>query len=147
MLTTLTRGAAAAVLLAALTACTNSSPRETAEPACDPPDVSPELVVEVPAEGGSVTGLLWDELPAEVGTDLKIVWRVTGTGELTVGSVRPDGSAGELAFGPEPHGSSSFEAPGDEWGTGFRFDVPGCWRIELRRDDVTAAFSLPVVEA
>jgi hypothetical protein len=36
--------------------------------------------------------------------------------------------------------------PGAEWGTGFRFDVPGCWRIELSRDDVTAQLAIPVVE-
>jgi hypothetical protein len=60
--------------------------------------------------------------------------------------VRPDGSAGELAFGPEPPGGSNVEAPGAEWGTGFRFDVPGCWRIELSRDDVTAQLAIPVVE-
>jgi hypothetical protein len=142
----LARGSAIAVFVVAVAGCTGSGTQESAEPACDPPDVSPELVVEVPADGGEVTGLLWDELPAEVGTDLKIVWRVTGTGELAVRSVRPDGSAGELAFGPEPHVGSNFEAPGAEWGTGFRFDVPGCWRIELSRDDVTAQLAIPVVD-
>jgi hypothetical protein len=146
VITSRVRAATAALLLGGLVGCTAAEAPESAGTECDPPDVSPDLVVEVPADGGSVTGLLWQDLPAEVGTDLKIVWRVTGEGELTVRSVRPDGSTGELAFGPEPHGGSNFEAPGAEWGTGFRFDVPGCWRIELSRDDVTAQLAIPVVE-
>ena len=38
-----------------------------------------------------------------------------------------------LTFGPEPHGGSSYQRPGEEWGTGFSFDAAGCWRIHLER--------------
>ncbi|WP_166532849.1 hypothetical protein [Blastococcus xanthinilyticus] len=102
---------------------------------------------DVPATGGTVTGLAFGAVPARVGDELKIVWRVTGTGDLSVRPVRPDGTEGELVFGPEPHGGSNFAAPGDEWGTGFVLDQAGCWQLELSRDDVAATVPLLVEEA
>jgi hypothetical protein len=67
------------------------------------------------------------------GDVVKIVWRMTGKGPLQVLSRRPDGTIAELTFGPTPHEGSSYDRPGDEWGTGFRFDQPGCWKLEFRR--------------
>jgi hypothetical protein len=65
---------------------------------------------------------------------LKIVWRLTGSGPLKVAFTDPTGTSKPLDFGPEPHtGFSSFRRPGDEWGTGFVFDEPGCWSIRLTR--------------
>jgi hypothetical protein len=74
-------------------------------------------------------------VPPRVGEELKIVWRMTGTGPLRVVFRAPDGHTQPLVFGPEPHGSSSYQRPGDEWGTGFRFPVRGCWSIHLARND------------
>jgi hypothetical protein len=71
--------------------------------------------------------------PIRVGDEVKIVWRMTGKGELSVTSESPTGRPGVLTFGPEPHGGSSYSRPGDEWGTGFVFDEPGCWHIRLQR--------------
>ena len=112
---------------------------------CDMPELSADAVIEAPARGGQVAGLVFGDLPARAGEELKIVWRVTGRGELEVASRRPDGSRADLVFGPRRHESSSFDRPGDEWGTGFAFDVPGCWRIELRRADVRAEVPVQVV--
>jgi hypothetical protein len=80
-------------------------------------------------------GLVFLTHPAPVrdGDELKIVWRMTGQGDLTVTSTSPTGAAGVLTFGPEPHTGSSYNRPGDEWGTGFLFDEPGCWQIHLQR--------------
>jgi hypothetical protein len=99
---------------------------------------------EVNAKGGSVAGLLFGPLPSVVGTGLKIVWRVTGSGDLKVTSERPDGSSGKLTFGPEPHGSSNFDRSGAEWGTGFLFDAAGCWHIDVVRGEVRARVPIEV---
>jgi hypothetical protein len=34
----------------------------------------------------------------------------------------------------------------DEWGTGFRFDEPGCWHIDLHRGVVHARVPIRVVD-
>jgi hypothetical protein len=83
----------------------------------------------------SVYGLLFPTHagPIRQGDDLKIVWRMTGEGPLAVSYVNPDGQPRGLVFGPEPHDVSTYNRPGDEWGTGFRFDQPGCWHIHLQR--------------
>lgn len=46
---------------------------------------------------------------------------------------------------PEAHAAgSSYHRPGDEWGTGFRFDASGCWHIHLARNDTTGDVWLDV---
>jgi hypothetical protein len=83
----------------------------------------------------TVYGLLFltHRPPIRVGDEVKIVWRMTGKGALSVTSESPTAGPGVLTFGPEPHGGSSYSRPGDEWGTGFLFDQPGCWHIHLQR--------------
>jgi hypothetical protein len=94
--------------------------------------------------GASIDATVWGlalgpgHLPPHAGEELKIVWRMTGSGPLRVVFAAPDGTARPLAFGPEPHSSSSYKRPGDEWGTGFRFDTAGCWHIHLMRADTSA---------
>lgn len=70
-----------------------------------------------------------------VGQEVKIVWRMTGTGDLAITVISPSGQSAPLTFGPEPHGGSTYERPGDEWGSGYRFDEPGCWHLHLERLD------------
>jgi hypothetical protein len=82
----------------------------------------------------SLWGLIFGRLEVTGSGDMvKIVWRMTGSGDLTVVPFGPDGAARPLVFGPDHHTSSSYHRPGEEWGTGFRFDAPGCWRIQLAR--------------
>jgi len=78
-----------------------------------------------------------------VGKTLKIVWRVTGSGDARFSATGP-GSTVTPAWGPEPHGGSTFQYPGDEWGTGFAFPAPGCWTVHVTRDDMTGTLSLPI---
>jgi hypothetical protein len=147
-----------AALCLELPACTGGT-APTAEPTAAQPSAEEAVAVaggcgeaeidalepfEVPADGGTVTALAFGTVPAKVGEELKIVWRVTGEGDLTVRPIRPDGSTGELVFGPEPHAGSNFSAPGDEWGTGLRLDSPGCWQVELARTGVTATLPMLV---
>ncbi len=82
--------------------------------------------------------------PIRAGQRMKIVWRMTGHGSLKVTVTDPSGRAAPLMWGPEAHGGSTFQRPGDEWGTGFRFDKPGCWAIALRRADTRGAVWLRV---
>lgn len=78
---------------------------------------------------GEVWALLFFDR-ARVNQELKIVWRVTGTGEeLTVQARHPDGTEISPVWGPEMHGESNWERPGFEWGTGFDFPEPGCWTL------------------
>ncbi len=89
--------------------------------------------------GTSVHGQLWGlalgpgHVPPRSGDELKIVWRMTGTGPLHVTFTAPDGRRRPLALGPAAHASSDYHRPGDEWGTGFRFSAAGCWHINLTR--------------
>jgi hypothetical protein len=93
----------------------------------------PEVVGD--ASDATVYGLMFTHRPPiRVGDEVKIVWRMTGQGDLAVRFVDPSGRERPLVFGPEPHGSSNYDRPGDEWGTGFLFDRVGCWQIHLERD-------------
>ncbi|MCQ0004941.1 hypothetical protein [Actinomadura madurae] len=76
--------------------------------------------------------------PLRAGQDLKIVWRVTGSGPLRLTAFDPGGAEHDVVWGPEAHGGSSFERPGDEWGAGYRLGEPGCWRLRLARGAATA---------
>lgn len=72
--------------------------------------------------------------PLQVSAEsVKVVWRMTGDGDLIVGITDPHGVAHSLAWGPEPHGLSNFDRPGQEWGTGIVFDSAGCWHVALNR--------------
>ena len=93
--------------------------------------------VEGVTRNGTLFGLLFGErVPPRAGDEVKIVWRMTGKGPLKVKVTGPNGKKKSLAFGPVAHsGGSSYQRPGDEWGTGFRFGTPGCWHIRLTRSD------------
>ncbi|RVX47750.1 hypothetical protein EDD27_10699 [Nonomuraea polychroma] len=87
------------------------------------------------AKGAELWGLLFAKGPPPLprGAEVKIVWRMTGEGPLQVKAELPDGTRARLAWGPEQHDGSSWRRPGQEWGTGFVFPKPGCWKIELTR--------------
>ena len=108
------------------------------QPGCKP--ASPFSAMELqgtPGERGtSLYGLAFVRAsePLKVGEDIKVAWRMTGKGDLNVRLIDPDGHGKALAWGPEAHGGSTYHRPGDEWGTGFKFDQPGCWEIQFSRD-------------
>ncbi len=104
-------------------------------PGCDPP--SPFVVTEIreTAGSGQLYGLVMAQWPITVGKPVKIVWRMTGTGDLAASATSPTGRDLPLTFGPEMHPGSTYDRPGDEWGTGYTFTEPGCWALHLQRDD------------
>ena len=98
----------------------------------------------VPARSGRAWAVAFGALPATVGQDLKVVWRVTGKGPLRVTFRDPSGDPRALEFGPDEHSGSSFVHPGREWGTGFSFDAPGCWTVHVRRTGTVATVGIRV---
>ena len=58
---------------------------------------------------------------------------MTGSGPLKVAAYDAQGTRLPLAWGPEEHGGSTYQRPGDEWGVGYVFRKPGCYRLTARR--------------
>ena len=78
------------------------------------------------------------------GKEMKIVWRMVGTGDIRFAAHGPDGEAGRLTFGPTRHTGSSWHRPGEEWGTGFVFPRAGCWQVHVSRGDASGDLWLDV---
>jgi hypothetical protein len=85
------------------------------------------------ARGATLWGLVFARVPLPVGEEVKIVWRMTGSGPLRVAATLSDGTPAGRTFGPEAHSGSNWKRPGDEWGTGFVFPKAGCWDLHLAR--------------
>jgi hypothetical protein len=97
--------------------------------------------------GATLWGLLMfpHPLPARVGDQEKIVWRMTGTGPLTLTAFDPAGMNHQPAWGPATHLSGEWDKPGDEWGAGYVFTQPGCWDLRASRGRATADVWLNVI--
>jgi hypothetical protein len=87
-------------------------------------------------------GATWAQTDAAVfdglvGKEVKIVFGMT-TFHPPLRAVGPDGASISPIWGPAFHGSSNWiRQPGSEWGAGFVFPEPGCWRIAVgTRGDV-----------
>jgi hypothetical protein len=147
------RASSVAVLALLLTSCT--ADQLTAAPVtlaprvdCGHPPPAPahdNEGVQGEATSGSVVALLFtDPTALSAGKELKIVWRVTGTGQARFSATGPGSRTIAPVWGPEGHGGSNFNYPGEEWGTGFVFPTPGCWTVHVARDDMTGWLSLPI---
>jgi len=89
--------------------------------------------------------LLFDSAPLPTARDIKLVLRMTGTGSLLVAAVGPGGARIAPDWGPEVHGTSSWDTyPGYEWGIGFAFPRAGCWEVVAVRGSLPARVGLPV---
>jgi hypothetical protein len=93
-------------------------------------------------------GELWALLffgRANVDVEQKIVWRITSTdGEFTVEAMHEDGMVIPPVWGPEYHEWSTWERPGEEWGTAFNFPKPGCWTLTATRGATSGEIMLQV---
>lgn len=128
----------------AASALTRNGRRVGRSPRCRPPTPihrSANLPPEV--QGSASRGQLWGLLflqgdSIRAGDEVKIVWRMTGHGDIRLTATAPNGRQAPLAWGPEPHLGSSYQRPGEEWGAGYRFTRPGCWTLTAARDDTKA---------
>jgi hypothetical protein len=76
---------------------------------------------------------LFFQRPIGVNKDVKIVWRMTGTGAFQVRAYQPLGRTTLPTDGPTEHLGSNWDKPGDEWGTWFTFPAAGCWDLHVTR--------------
>ena len=72
-------------------------------------------------------------IPPVAKTEVKIVWRMTGYYQFSIVALGPAGTQVSPSQGPDPHGGSNWNRPGDEWGTVFTFPVAGCWDMHATR--------------
>jgi hypothetical protein len=138
-----------------LTAGCATTPAITAAPTSEPcrPSGIQETTFGFPEIRGDMhsDGELWALLffgKAFAGQELKIVWRIRGgEGTPTVRAALDDGTTSGPIWGPEFHDSSTWERPGDEWGTGFNLPRPGCWTFTAALGDTTGEIRLEVLPA
>lgn len=86
------------------------------------------------AQGQSADLTVWALFfhPLEAHTDIKVVWRVTGAGALQVRGYHPAGATA-IPDRVRDHLGSTWQKPGDEWGTFFNFPAAGCWDLHVTR--------------
>jgi hypothetical protein len=94
---------------------------------------------------GSFWALFFNPVPPPAGKEIKVVWRMTGSGAFTFRVSDTDRKTIPLAWGPDGHSSSDWNHPGDEVGTGINFPHSGCWDIHVARLDVAGDLWLQVV--
>ena len=78
--------------------------------------------------------------------EVKIVWRITSDGDVSIDAVGSDGITIVPDWGPVAHLGSNWNRPGDEWGTGWTFPEAGCWTFRIRRGDDLATLGADVFE-
>jgi hypothetical protein len=116
-----------------------SSPPPVPE-TCQPTPFAPDKVSQAPeAQGKATNAELWvlffaDPQSLHTGQEVKIVWRMTGSGHLQVVARHAGDVQIKPVWGPEDHGGSNWNRPGAEWGTGFKLPSPGCWDLHATRD-------------
>jgi len=115
------------------------------QPGCAPPLQVHDSEIGADSSRGSLWALFFGPLPPAAGMQLKVVWRMTGSGPITFRVTDAGGNSVPLAWGPEGHLGSNWNHPGDEVGTGFSFPHAGCWDIHVSRADVSGDLWLQVV--
>lgn len=99
----------------------------------------------IDSKDGSFWALFFQPVPPQAGKDNKIVWRMTGSGDFVFTVSDSSGRTDSLTWGPELHGSSNWDHPGDEVGTGINFPHAGCWDIHVARTNASADLWVEVV--
>ena len=93
------------------------------------------------ATGGTVWAWFVAGYPPQAGISDKTIWRFDGLGVSaaapTFSLVGPANRTAHLDWGPAFHNSSSWNRPGDEYGTGLLFPTAGCWDVHVTVGQVT----------
>lgn len=123
---------------------------EITESGCQPSHIQksnsgfPEIQGTMDSDGELWALLFFDT--AHANEDLKIVWRITGTGSAFAAEAQlEDGTSIAPIWGPALHGSSTWDHPGKEWGTGFNFPEPGCWTLHAALGETKGQIILNVL--
>ena len=152
------------VILVLLVACTSATEVSTAAPATETPtsvpptstpvSCQPSEILESQVAFGEIQGdmqsdgELWALLffkAAWAKAEQKIVWRITGEGgEFEAQAQSEDGTIIQPVW-KQYHESSTWERPGQEWGTGFNFPASGCWRITVTYGETKGTIALKVL--
>ena len=151
-------------ILVLLVACTSAAELPTAAPAtetltsepatempvnCQPSEILesansfPEIQGEMQS-GGELWALLFFQR-AHVNEEAKIVWRITGEGGEFEAQAQSESGTIIQPVWEAYHESSTWKRPGLEWGTGFNFPAPGCWRITVTYGETKGGISLDVL--
>jgi hypothetical protein len=93
---------------------------------------------------GEIWALLFFKT-AHANEDEKIVWRITGEGYAFDAQAQSEDGQIITPIWKAYHESSTWQHPGQEWGTGFNFPAPGCWTITVRRGETMGTISLDVL--
>jgi hypothetical protein len=104
----------------------------------------PEIQGTMSTDGEMWALLFFDKAHAK--EDVKIDWRITGSDkQFTVVARHDDGTVISPIWGPDDHGSSNWDRPGYEWGTGFNFPKPGCWVLTATRGKIRGEIVLDIL--
>lgn len=140
------------VAVLAMTGCDATSPTHSPAP---PPAAPCPATARLDATGtverqgagdGATLWALFFQGVVTAGQEIKVVWRMTGSGDFSVSATGPDGTVVRPVWGPEAHTGSNWARPGDEWGTGWVFPTAGCWTVNARRTSGSGYLVLRVAE-
>jgi hypothetical protein len=135
---------------AALATLTPTGVPATSTPvSCQPSEVLESQVAFGEIQGDMQSdGTLWALLffkAVYVDAEVKIVWRITGeSGEFKAQAQSESGTIIQPVW-EQYHESSTWERPGEEWGTGFNFPEPGCWTITVTYGETVGTITLKVL--
>ena len=144
------------VFLISLAACApaikkaGDTPSTQKKPACQPSKIQKSKNEFLEIQGsmkseGQMWALLFFET-AHTNEDEKIVWRITGEGDEFHAQAQTDDGTILAPIWTDYHGGSNWQRPGQEWGTGFNFPKPGCWKITITRGETTGEIALDVLQ-
>ncbi len=103
-------------------------------------------------QGAEVQGIsrnaqLWvltSKLPLHPGPS-KFVWRMTGeSNKFVIVALNDRGMHAVVSQGPQHHESSTWDRPGEEWGSVLDLPTGGCWRFHTQRGTATGDVYLDV---
>lgn len=104
----------------------------------------PEIQTAMKPSGELWALLFFDKAYAK--KDEKIVWKISATGgKFDIYAQHANGVIIHPTWGPEYHGGSNWDRPGDEWGTGFNFPEPGCWTLTVSLGETMGKIYLDVL--
>jgi hypothetical protein len=152
------------VILTLLGACSPATELPTTAPATKTPTslpptatpivCQPSKVLETQTGFGEIQGdmqsegELWALLffkTAWTNAEQKIVWRITGVGGVFEAQAENESGTIVQPVWKQYHDSSTWERPGDEWGTVFIFPEPGCWIITVTYGETKGTIALKVL--